>query len=69
MKTYKREVAVLVLVYLGYIGLYGRVEVLEVLAWPLMLFIGASFGMDWAGKQTELVSKRKEYTNDELNNK
>ncbi len=69
MKTYKREVAILVLVYLGYLGLYGRVEVLEVLAWPLMLFIGASFGMDWAGKQTELVSKRKEYTNDELNNK
>ena len=69
MKTYKRETAIAILLYLGYLGLYGRVEALEVLSWPLMLFVGASFGMDWARKQTELVSKRKEYSNDELNNK
>jgi hypothetical protein len=60
MKTYKREVAVMLLVYLGYLGLYGRIEALEVLAWPFMLFVGASFGMEWASKQTDLVIKRKD---------
>jgi hypothetical protein len=34
-----------------------------------MLFVGAAFGMDWAGKQTSLVSRKREYTDDELNNK
>jgi hypothetical protein len=69
MKTYKREWAAIVLIYLGWLGLYGRIEALEVLAWPLMLFVGAAFGMDWARKQTELVSKKREYTKDELDNK
>jgi hypothetical protein len=69
MKTFKREAAIFVLVYLGYMGLYGRVEALEVIAWPFMLFVGAAFGMDWAGKQTNLVSKQKGYTDDELDNK
>jgi len=58
MKTYKREAAIVVLFYLFYLGLYGRIEVVEILAWPFMLFIGASFGMDWAGKQTELLSRK-----------
>ena len=58
MKTYKREAAIAVLLYLFYLGLYGRTEVVEILAWPFMLFIGASFGMDWAGKQTELLSRK-----------
>jgi len=59
MKTYKREVAVALLIYLAYLGLYGRVEALEVIAWPFMLFVGAAFGMEWASKQTDLVTKRK----------
>jgi len=69
MKTYKRETALAVLLYLFYLGLFGRVEVLQVLAWPLMLFVGAAFGMDWARKQTDLVSSERSYTDDELNNK
>jgi hypothetical protein len=68
MKTYKREAAILVLVYIAYMGLYGRIEALQVLAWPLMLFVGAAFGMDWARKQTDLVTK-KDYSRDELDNK
>jgi len=58
MKTYKRETAFLVLCYLSYLGLYGRIEVVEILAWPLMLFVGTAFGMDWAGKQTTLTSRK-----------
>ena len=59
LKTYKRETAIVILFYLGYLGLYGRIEVLEILAWPLMLFVSAAFGMDWAGKQTELTRNTK----------
>lgn len=61
MKTYKRESAIAVLLYLFYVGLYGRIETLEVLAWPFMLYVGAAFGMDWAGKQTDLTTKRETY--------
>ena len=56
-KTYKREVALLVLGYLGYLGLYGRTEVVDVMVWPLMLYVGAAFGMDWARSQLNEVSK------------
>jgi hypothetical protein len=67
MKTYKREVAVIVLFYLGYLGLFGRVEALEVLSWPFMLFVGAAFGMEWASRQTDLVIRKKE--KDDFNEK
>lgn len=49
-KTFKRETAIVCLVYLGYIGLVGRLEVIEILAWPIFLFVGAAFGMDWTEK-------------------
>lgn len=65
MKTYKREVAVMLLTYLAYLGLYGRVEVLEVIVWPFMLFVGAAFGMEWASKQTDLVKKDSQDVYDE----
>lgn len=54
-KTYKREVSILLLVFLCYLAFIGSVEVLQVLIWPFMLFIGASFGMDWASKQGESI--------------
>lgn len=56
-KTYKREVAFLMLLYLMYLGLYGTVAVLEVLAWPFMFFVAAAFGMEWSSKQTDLFNK------------
>lgn len=58
-KTYKREVAVVALAYLMYLGLIGSVAVLEVLVWPFMLFVGAAFGMSWASSQTSIVTKPK----------
>ena len=69
MKTYKRESAIAILLYLCYMGLYGRIEALEVLVWPFMLYVGAAFGMDWARKQTDLVYRQGKYNKDELNNK
>jgi len=56
-KTWKRETAILCLIYLGYIGIYGRFEVVDMLAWPIFLFAGAAFGMDWADKTTVVAKK------------
>ena len=62
-KTYKRETALSVLLYLFYLGLYGRVEIVEILAWPMMLFIGTAFGMEWASRQTNLGVTSKDRNN------
>lgn len=56
-KTYKRETAWVMLIFLGYIAFKGSVDLVEVLVWPIFLFTGASYGMDWATKQTNLVEK------------
>ena len=53
-KTWKRETAVVCLLYLFYLGMFGRIEVVEILAWPVFLFAGAAYGMDWADKTTIL---------------
>lgn len=61
-KTFKREVAFLMLVFTGFIvwraSAADPVETLKVIIWPVMLFAGAAWGMEWAAKQTELVGKR-----------
>ena len=56
-KTYKREVAIVVLLYLFYLGLYGNPEVVAVMVWPFMLYVGAAFGMDWARSQLSETDK------------
>ena len=56
MKSYKRETALLLVFYIFYIGVAGDFRVLEVVIWPFMLFVGGAFGMEWAAKQTNLVS-------------
>ena len=56
-KTYKRETAFLILLYLMYLGLFGTIEALTIVIWPFMLFVGTAFGMDWASSQTDLVRK------------
>lgn len=47
-KSYKREVAFCVLVYIllmgaGFIGSY---EALELMIWPAMFFVGGAFGLE-----------------------
>jgi hypothetical protein len=54
IKTYKRETAWISLLFLFYLCLFGRVEVVEILTWPVFLFVGAAFGMDWVAKFTSL---------------
>ena len=60
-RTYKREVAVAILLYVGAIGGMAAwdqpLAVLEVIMWPSLMFIAAAFGMDWASKQTDLLKR------------
>ncbi|PHS02774.1 MAG: hypothetical protein COA78_20235 [Blastopirellula sp.] len=54
-KTWKREVAFLILVYLGWLGYVDKLEILKIMIWPGMLFVGAAFSMAWAGGQGEKI--------------
>lgn len=50
MKTYKREIAVALLVWLAYIVEVKDVSIVEVLVWPIFTFAALAFGLDWWNK-------------------
>jgi len=50
-KTFKREVALGILLFLGYVVLTDDVEMVKVLIWPSITFAGACFGFDSYAKQ------------------
>lgn len=50
-KTYKREVAAVLLLALGYTVWTGDHEMVSTLVWPVMTFAGAAFGLDAVVKQ------------------
>lgn len=50
MKTYKREVAIILLVWLAYVVEIKEPSLVEVLVWPVFTFAALSFGLDWFGK-------------------
>ena len=49
-KTYKREVAMALLVWLAYVVETKDANIIEILVWPIFTFVGLAFGMDWFGK-------------------
>ena len=49
-KTFKREIALLCLVWLVYIVETKDVEIISVLAWPIFSYVAAAFGFDAYGK-------------------
>jgi len=51
-KTWKEELSIGIVMYLMYLGAVGAVGPLEVLVWPFMFFVTASFGMDTFNKFT-----------------
>jgi len=51
-KTFKREVAVGILLAFGYVVYGGDVEMVKVLVWPVFSFAGLAFGLDWHGKNS-----------------
>ena len=56
-KTYKRELSLVCLAFLGYLAITDKVEALEILAFPVFVFTFGAYGMEWASRQTDLVKK------------
>lgn len=50
MKTYKREIAVVLLVWLAYVVEMKDANIVEVLVWPVFTFVALAFGLDWWNK-------------------
>ena len=65
-KTYKREVAFLLLVWLGYLTETKEPELVEILAFPIFTFAALAFGLQWyapngrvfGGKSSESSDRR-----------
>lgn len=50
MKTYKRELAVALLLWLMYVTEVKDETLVEILVWPIFSFVAAAFGFDAYGK-------------------
>ena len=50
MKTYKRELAVVLLVWLMYVTEFKDASLVEVLVWPIFTYVMAAFGFDQYAK-------------------
>ena len=57
MKTYKRELAVALLLWLVYLVEVKDVSVIEILVWPIFSFAAAAFGFDAYGKLQQRTTK------------
>ena len=49
-KTWKRELALAVFLWLIYLSVWGDIEALRIVAAPAFTYIGLAFGIDWWGK-------------------
>ena len=50
-KTFKREVATFLLIFLCSVIAGGDVEMVKVIVYPFMAFAALAFGLDWQSKQ------------------
>lgn len=50
MKTYKRELAVALLIWLMYVTEFKDASLVEVLVWPIFTYVMAAFGFDQYAK-------------------
>lgn len=50
MKTFKRELAIALIVWLVYIVEVKDVQIIEILVWPIFSYVTAAFGLDAYGK-------------------
>jgi hypothetical protein len=57
-KTFKREIALVLLVWLAYVVETKDVNVIEALVWPIFGFAAAAFGLDALSKQLQQPSRR-----------
>ena len=59
-KTFKRELAVVLLLWLFYIVEVKDVEIIEILVWPIFTFVTAAFGLDQYSKLQQRSSRSTE---------
>lgn len=57
MKTYKRELAVIMLVWLAYVVEVKEPTLVEVLVWPVFTYVMAAFGFDQYAKLQQSASR------------
>jgi hypothetical protein len=53
VKTWKRELAVALILGLGAVVYVGNLEMVKVLVWPIFTFAAAAFGLDSYAKQVQ----------------
>jgi len=57
VKTYKREISIIMLVALGYLVFgVGDVQMVQAIVEPIFYFAALSFGLDWVGKSSIVQS-------------
>ena len=56
-KTYKREVAVALLIWLAYVVEMKDANVVEVIIWPVFTFVALAFGLDWFNKSGSIMQQ------------
>lgn len=61
-KTYKREIAILLFLWLAYIVETKDAKTIEILVWPIFTFSALAFGMDWFGKSGGMRGQPSELT-------
>ena len=49
-KTWKREMALVLFIWLAYVVETKDVELTEILVWPIFTFAGLAFGLEYYGK-------------------
>ena len=57
MKTFKRELAIALIVWLVYIVEVKDVHIIEILVWPIFSYVTAAFGLDAYGKLQQGCTK------------
>lgn len=63
-RTFKRELAVALLVWLAYVVETKDADTIEVLAWPVFTFVALAFGVDWWGKSGSGVWGQSSFSSD-----
>ena len=68
-KTLKRELAVILIVWLIYIVETKDVSTIEVLVWPIFTFVTAAFGLDQYSKLQQRGARSSDGRGDERSSK
>jgi hypothetical protein len=57
-KTFKRELAIILLVWFAYIVETKDESLIEMLVWPVFTYSALAFGIDWYGKSNSRMRSK-----------